>query len=421
MTKYRFERDVPLYDRADILVVGGGPAGVAAAIGAARCGKSVILLEHSGQLGGMGTLGNVSVFMGIGNVTGIYREIVSEMLPSVPLPENHQGSIWPQYSPFRLRHYLNEKLEREGVQVLFHVSFAGAVVEEGRVNAVVANSREGLVAFEASAIVDCTGDARVAIDAGADYTSGRESDGMTQPMTLMFMMQNTGKPVQRELPEGCYAYEDVSELPQGRRLYWEQGDSGTLLVNMTRVRGNGSNIRDIAYAEKESLRQAFSVADYLQRTGFENYILSHVPGQVGVRETNQIVGLYTLTEEDVVGGRRFPDVVAQTNYEIDIHNPDGKSGTDERHVSGYDIPYRCMIPQNVKGLLVAGRSISATHVAMSSMRVQATCYALGQAAGVAASIAVDAGVSPEDISIEALHQSLQRQNVVFFKPDTPGH
>lgn len=415
MNRYTFRRDVAVYGKSDILVVGGGPAGVAAAIAAARRGKRVTLLEQSGQLGGMGTLGNVSVFMGVGNVTGIYREIVSEALPQQLVPDDHKGSIWPQYNPFRLRHYLNEKLEKEGVNVLFHVSCAGTVIEQGQVKAIIANSREGLLAFEADVFIDCTGDGRVAIEAGADYTSGREADGMTQPMTLMFMMQNTGRPVIRQLPEGCYRYENVSDLPQGRLLHWEQSEPGSLLVNMTRVRGNGANVKDVSYAEKESLRQAFSVADYLQRNGFENYTLSHIPGQVGVRETNQIVGHYTLTEDDILSSRRFDDVVAQTNYEIDIHNPDGKAGTDEREVKGYDIPYRCMLPQGVKGLLVAGRSISATHVAMSSMRVQATCYALGQAAGIAAAIASDQGIPPEHVGMDELRHALSLQNVVFFK------
>jgi hypothetical protein len=159
----------------------------------------------------------------------------------------------------------------------------------------------------------------------------------------------------------------------------------------------------------------FSVANYLQRNGYENYILSHVPGQAGVRETNQIVGLYPLTEDDLTSGRRFDDVVAQTNYEIDIHNPTGGASTDERRVDGYDIPYRCMVPVNVEGLIVAGRSISATHVAMSSMRVQATCYALGQAAGIAASLSIETETSVSDISIPKLHERLSAQGVRFLK------
>jgi hypothetical protein len=408
------QRTVPVYDTADVVVIGGGPAGTAAAISAARCGRKTLLLEHTGQLGGMGTLGNVSVFMGVGNVTGIYREFISEFLPAA-LPDSHHVSIWPQYSPFELRHYLNQKLEKEGVKVYYHTSFVSAIKQDNRVTSVIASTREGLKAFEGSVFIDCTGDARVAADAGVPIRSGRDEDGLTQPMTLMFMMQDTGKPARQYLPEDGYRYESVSDLPQGRQLVWGGTGDGMLLVNMTRVKGNGAKIEDINYAEKEALRQVFSVANYLQRNGHENYILSHVPGQVGVRETNQIVGLYTLTEDDLTNGQRFDDVVAQTNYEIDIHNPTGEKSTDERKLSGYDIPYRCMIPANVEGLIVAGRSISATHVAMSSMRVQATCYALGQAAGHAASLAIEAGTPVAAIPIQQLHEQLTAQGVDFVK------
>lgn len=407
-------RRVPVYDNADVVVIGGGPAGTAAAISAARSGKKTILLEQSGQLGGMGTLGSVSVFMGVGNVTGIYRELISEFMPAA-LPESHHVSIWPEYSPFELRHYLNGKMEKEGVQVYYHVSFVSAVMQDKRITSVIANTREGLKAFAGAMFIDCTGDARVAEEAGVPLRSGRDGDGLTQPMTLMFLMQDTGKPVRQYLPEDCYRYESESDLPQGRRLIWGGTGDGRLLVNMTRVKGNGSRIEDVNYAEKEGLRQAFSVVHYLQRNGHENYILSHVPGQTGVRETNQIVGRYTLTEDDLTSGRRFEDVVAQTNYEIDIHNPAGGANTDERKLSGYDIPYRCMIPVEVEGLIVAGRCISATHVAMSSMRVQATCYALGQAAGVAAALAIDGNNSASSVSMTDLHNQLAKQGVVFMQ------
>jgi hypothetical protein len=413
-TSYDFQRKVKTYASADVIVIGGGPAGTAAAISAARRGKKVILLEKSAQLGGMGTLGNVSIFMPIGNVTGIYRELISEVLAEY-LPEQHDVSIAPQYSPFILRQYLNEKMKKEGVQVIYHTECVGTVKEGSRLKAVIVSTREGLQAFEGLQFIDCTGDARVAIDSGVPFTSGRDEDGLTQPMTLMFMMQNTGKPIKPILPEGCYHYNEISDLPQGRHLFWEHNSEGLLLVNMTRVKGNGAKIADVNYAETEALRQVFSIVHYLQRNGFETYALSHVPNQVGVRETNQIRGLYTLTEQDVVEGRRFQDVVAQTNYEIDIHSPDGKKTTDERKVHGYDIPYRCMVPNDVENLLVAGRSISATHVAMSSMRVQPTCYALGQAAGIAAAIALDEACRTRDISINVLHDALQEQNVMFLK------
>ncbi|GMK44773.1 membrane protein [Paenibacillus glycanilyticus] len=414
MTTYSFSREVETYKHADVVIIGGGPAGTAAAISAARCGKKVVLLEKTAQLGGMGTIANVSVFMPIGNVTGIYRELIAEMLAE-SLPAGHDESIAPQYSPFMLRHYLNEKMKKENVDVYFHCEFVGTVQEGGRIKAVIVSTREGLKAFEGECFIDCTGDARVAIEAGVPYTTGRESDGLTQPMTLMFTMQDTGKPVTPILPEGCYEYKEVSDLPQGRRLYWEQNNDGSLLVNMSRVKANGAKIEDINYAETEALRQVFSIAYYLQKTGFENYALTHIAPQTGTRETNQIVGLYTLNEQDLTSGARFKDVVAQTNYEIDIHSPDAQKTTDERKIDGYDIPYRCMVPEAFDNLLIAGRSISATHVAMSSMRVQATCYALGQAAGIAASLSIDDAATMQNIAIDKLHDILEDQGVKFKK------
>src|SRR5262249_19607681 len=128
---YSFQRQVETYLHADVVVIGGGPAGAAAAISAARCGKKVALLEKSAQLGGMGTLANVSIFMPVGNVTGIYREIISEMLAEY-LPADHDQSIAPQYSPFLLRQYFNEKMKKENVQVFYHCEFIGAVHEGGR-------------------------------------------------------------------------------------------------------------------------------------------------------------------------------------------------------------------------------------------------------------------------------------------------
>ncbi|MBP3966676.1 FAD-dependent oxidoreductase [Paenibacillus lignilyticus] len=413
LNSYTFERQIDTYAYADVVVIGGGPAGTAAAIGAARSGKKVALLEKSAQLGGMGTLGNVSIFMPIGNVTGIYREMIAEMLAEY-LPEGHDESIAPQYSPFLLRHYLNEKMKKENVHVYFHSEFVGTIREGNKIKAVIMSTREGLKAFEGERFIDCTGDARVAIDAGVPFTTGREEDGLTQPMTLMFQMTNTGSPVTPFLPEGCYEYKEVSDLPQGRRLYWEQNNNGTLLVNMSRVKANGAKIEEVNYAETEALKQVFSIAYYLQKTGYGNYSLSHIASQTGVRETNQIEALYRLTEQDLVTGARFPDVVAQTNYEIDIHSPDAAKTTDERKIDGYDIPYRCMVPEAIDNLLVAGRSISATHVAMSSMRVQATCYALGQAAGAAAAISMDRETAMRDVPMNELHEQLKKQGVKFF-------
>lgn len=139
---YGFQRQVDLHAKADVVVLGGGPAGTAAAISASRCGKKVILLEKSGQLGGMGTLGNVSIFMPIGNVTGIYREMIAEVMAEY-LPDNHDASIAPQYSPFALRYYLNEKMKKENVDVYYHAEFIGVISGQRQIQAVIVSTREG--------------------------------------------------------------------------------------------------------------------------------------------------------------------------------------------------------------------------------------------------------------------------------------
>jgi hypothetical protein len=408
---YKLERNVPVYETTDVIVVGGGPAGVAAALAARRLGKSVLLIEQSAQLGGMATLGNVAVFMWTGTFTGIFKEIWKEFGPADD--QQREKPTPPQFDPFLFRYYLNDKTAREGVQVLLHTTFVAAIKEESRVCGVVVHTREGMQALRGGVIIDCTGDARVAIDAGAEFTSGRPADGLTQPMTLMFSMQDTGRPVVPVLPTGCYYYEKVADLPQGRLLHFHLDNTRTLLVNMTRVKGHGAKIDDVAHAEQEALRQVFSVAHYLQRHGFPTYILSHVAAQTGVRQTNQVRGLYTLTEKDVVAGRRCDDVVAQSNYGIDIHDPTGKKECDLRRVGLYDIPYRCLVPQGLEGLLVAGRAISADHVAMSSMRVMPTCFALGQAAGVAAALAIDGPCALKDMPVTKLHEYLKKQGVEF--------
>ncbi len=194
-----------------------------------------------------------------------------------------------------------------------------------------------------------------------------------------------------------------------------------MLVNMTRVRGHGARIGEISRCEREALAQVFGVVDFLQRNGFPTYTLAHVAAEIGVRETHQIVGRYTLRQEDMTAARRFPDVATQNNYEIDIHNPTGKGGCDERAVGLYDIPLRCLVPaRGANNLLVAGRALSASHVAMSSARVMPVCFGMGQAAGVAAALAVEQGIGTVgDIPLSPFHACLREQGVTFLAAAHP--
>ncbi len=406
-----YSNDISPLAAADVLVAGGGPAGIAAALTARRCGKSVLLVERSAQLGGMATLAGVSIWMPVGNLTGLYREIVAELKLHDNKSREFQATrvFAPLFNPFIYRQYLNHKLEAAGVEVFLHTDIVAYT--DG---ALVVNTLEGLRAVTGRVIVDATGDARVARDAGVPCRHGRPADGLTQPMTLMFQMQDTGRPVTPvEMPD-CPRYASVADLPQARLLHWEDKTTGTLLVNMTRVRGFGASTRERGDAEREGLRQVFGVAAFLQRTSHPTYVLSHIGGEIGVRETWQIEGVYTLTEDDIRRRCRFDDVVAQTNYMIDIHNPNGAGGCDIQKVDTYDIPYRSLVPASgPANLIVAGRALSATHAAMSSVRVQPTCMALGQAAGCAAALAIDQDLAMRDVPTTALRQGLQSQGVEF--------
>ncbi|MEI6602053.1 MAG: FAD-dependent oxidoreductase [Clostridia bacterium] len=411
MKNYSIDLNLRTIDKADVVVIGGGPSGVAAAIAAARNKKRVILIETSAQLGGMATLGGVAIYMPVGNFTGIFKELMTEFIPKQVEDALNGKDPWPfafQFNPILFRHYLNMKMEREGVQVYYHTTFAKTIKDGNCLRAIVVNTREGLFVIEGKRFVDCTGDARVAIDAGANYTTGREEDHVTQPVTLMMIMQNTHQPVDSTLPEDCYFYETVEDLPQGRLLSWERCGDGSMLINMTRVKGNGARIEDINYFEKEALKQALSVANYLQRNGYPTYKLVNVAPQAGVRQTNQVEGLYKLGEVDIFNALQHADAVASTNYGIDIHSPDGAKTCDVRDVSTYDIPYRCMVPVGIENLLVSGRAISATHVAMSSARVMPTCYALGEAAGVAVALSIDKDCALKDIPIKDLENNFKK-------------
>ena len=417
MGRIELRRDVPELMGVDVCVVGGGPAGTAAAVAAHRCGKSVVLLERSAQLGGMATIGSVAIWMSVGTLTGFYAEICRDLELS-----DSKGRDWettrtfaPRFNPFRVRHYLNCKLREIGVTVHFHMEFVAAVKEGEMITHVVVATREGLRAIRARQFIDCTGNADVAIDAGVPTHSGRDQDGATQPMTLMFIMQDTGREVPPHLPKGCPRYDRVEDLPQGRRLYWEDKKTGTLLVNMTRVSGNAARIADASRCEREALAQVFGVVLFLQDNGFPTYVLAHVGHQTGARETNQIVGRYTLDMEDLTEGRRFDDVATQNDYGIDIHNPTGGSGCDERKIGLYDIPLRCLIPQcGAANLLVAGRCLSASHIGMSSARVMPVCFGMGQAAGVASALAAENGVEHVgDIDSSVFHARLYEQGVRF--------
>jgi len=421
------ERDVAVALDADVLVVGGGPAGIAAAVAAGRSGARTALVERHGFLGGTGTAGLVTIFMpwernGQAVVAGLFAEIRERM-------STHLGGIeGPLFDPEALILTALDMLEDAGVELLLHSPAVDVVRDGEAVRAVALASKGGLRAAAGKVIVDCTGDADIAALAGCPTVKGRPQDGLTQPLTACFHVGGVDLDAMPPGADMTAAYRAARErgevdCPREDVLYMRTVHPGGLLFNTTRVTHvDGSDAAGLTRAEILARRQAEAIFGILKRefAAFRDAFIVRVAAQVGVRETRHIVGEYTLTGDDALECRRFGDSIACCCYPIDIHSPDGE-GTVLRSLQGdyYEIPYRCLLPRGVDNLLVAGRPISADHVAHSSLRIMPTCFALGEAAGVAAALAVGEGVQPRQVPAEKLRAELVSRGA-FVGEKPPG-
>lgn len=399
----------------DVVVAGGGPAGTAAAIASARLGAETLLVERYGFLGGMGTAALVNPFMkyyagGKQLVKGIFQEITERLKDAGAF-----GGAGHPYSfdPEELKYTLNEMASESGVMLQFHTLVCDAAADDGEITALIAESKSGRQVLKAGIYIDCTGDGDIAARSGAQFEQGRSSDGQCQPASMLFIMG--GVKVQENAVE--FPVPGEHRLPQGRVLFFKMPREGEVLVNMTRVVNlDATDVNDLTMAELEARRQVREIVVYLRQNvkGFEKSYLVQTGCQVGIRESRRIMGEYVLTADDVLRCAKFSDAIARCSYMIDIHNPVGQGTVIKRLPPGewYDIPYRCLLPKGFKNLLVAGRCISSTHEAHSSLRIQPTCYALGQAAGTAAALAARKGIVPRDLDAGLIQKSLSGQDAL---------
>ncbi len=448
--------------RCRVLVVGGGPAGLGAAMGAAQAGTDTILVERYGFLGGNATAALVMPWMSFytqrGSAThvdptrlmpqdhGPGEPVVGGALATVlgrlyaiggAIPPSADTGFTVPFDPEVLKPALQSVLDDLGVRVLLHAFASGVTGDTGHPTGVVFESKSGPLVIEADVIVDATGDGDIAALAGAPYDVGRDEDGLAQPMTLMFRMMDFDhtafnayigeNPGQWRGVHGLWdlvskatAAGDLS-LPREDILFFATTHEGEVALNCTRVTGAmGTNVWDLTRAEWESHRQMAQIAAFMQKyvPGFAGSHLCQSGVQVGVRETRRIRGAYTMTGADVLDARKFPDAIARGTYPVDIHNPTGKGTRLDRLPAGewYEIPLGCLLPQEVDRLLVAGRCISGTHEAHSSYRVTPTCMATGQAAGVTAALAAGAGERPSAVPVGAVQRELLRQGALLRSP-----
>ena len=426
--------EIPIIDEVDVLVVGGGPAGIGAALSAARLGAKTLIVEQFNCLGGVATSGghnHFSLFTSWGAhderiVGGVAEEMRRRMLDGGYA--TYSGGCL-DFDVEGIKILFDRMTAEAGVDVLYYTFYCDTLTEGDTVVGGIIQNKSGRGAILAHRVVDCTGDGDAAYHAGAAFEQGRPQDGRCQPCTLMFTIGGVDWPrvaewranyQRREVWLKAQA-EGIMEPFQDQIMGFWHTDvlPDQVGVNMTHlVDVDTTRARDLTWATIEGRRQAHHLVDVFRQVvpGMEKcYLISTAPA-LGLRESRRIAGVVTLAAEDVMSGRRWADAVCYGSFFIDIHNPagPGMSGQTWRPAPGfhYQIPYRAMVPEKIDDLLVAGRCISTDHVALGSTRIMSTCMALGQAAGAAAMLSLHEEVPPRELDAQLLRMQLRKQGAV---------
>lgn len=434
MKTISYSKPLPIRKQYDVVVCGAGPAGICAAVAAARQGAKVGLLERYGIPGGNLTCGSVGPILGMVS-KGTMRDEVVALLGVAG--NDMDGTTGVAHDMEKARIALTEFIHHENIDVYLQTMASDVWMEENTVKGVVISTKEGLQVLGASVVIDSTGDGDIAAFAGCEFEKGRD-DGKMQPVTLEFTLDQ----VDEDTGILCIGDIDNVQFRGQRFLDWckEQAESGKIpgqtaavrlhptvhrgsrQVNTTQANGYDSTKLETIYdAELELRRQIPVLQRFFQENlpGYENCKVVSSACTTGIRESRRVMGEYCITADDCVSGARFPDVIVHNaEFLIDIHNPVG-SGQAEKKIQSckpYDIPYRCFVPRRVDGLYLAGRCISGTHRAHASYRVMSICMAMGEAVGIAASMCAAQGVTPRALDVRMLQDRMMRQGIELFDP-----
>ena len=454
-------RQTPARARVDVLVCGGGTAGAIAALAAAQQGASVALVEQQGFCGGVNTYACVN---GVGGwqydldgrplISGLpldVMQMVAELgggdveqigrlrRPTPDGPDYRDGGLgcfWVRTNPEMMKLALDRMLKAAGVHLLYGTMVTEPVLDGHRVRGGIIESKSGRQAILADVTIDATGDGDIAARAGAEFEFGRPEDGACQPMTMIFTVgkSNVDKlwfrpdepdPEADPLVRGRYGAAvtlarqrgEITRNPNDILCAATQigPNSDVQMVNFTRIQGLSAVDADDLTAAwivgREQVHEAVAFMRKYVRGCPEAFLIS--TAGLGLRESRRIAGEYTLTGDDVLNGRSFGDQIARGIYLLDIHNPTeiGQPSTLQMLDAPYGIPYRCLIPRKIDGLLVAGRCISGDHVALASYRIQSHCMAMGQAAGTAGALSAQYGCMPRDLPFADLAERLLQDGV----------
>jgi hypothetical protein len=430
-------RQIPVYGEYEVTVLGGGPAGIAAAVAAARAGRRTLLIERYGFLGGMGTAAGVTNFCGLhANVHGemhrVVQGIASELLDRIDhlgglnAPHLILGKILAQaYDTAAYKIAADDLLAAHKVDILFHALGAGVVMgDAAHIGALMVETKAGRQAVRSDIFIDCSGDGDLAAWAGARFEVGDNAGSMLFP-SMMFRLNGIDPdqagdawrtiPALMEQAEAAgthhFPRKAVIVRPQKSAIEWR--------VNFTQLaRADGTAIKglqpdDLTRGEIDGRRQAVDAFQFLRTVpGFEKAYIVDLPPQLGIRETRRVVGGYMLSGEDVLGCASFDDSIGVNGWPMEQHvagNVIFKFPPIPQSRGFNELPYRMLTPEGLDNLLVAGRCASMTHDGQSAARVSGACFVMGEAAGTAAALALSGNTIPRDIAVEKLQQALKQQ------------
>jgi len=439
-------RKTPVIREVDVLVAGGGPAGIGAALAAAAEGARVLVVERHGMLGSVWTAGLMNPFFDPEKGWTV-RKLIDRMKAAGAWNAGEKregGRPSPVFDVELMKYVLESMLTESNVEFWYHALITQAIVEGDRVRGAIVESKSGREAVLAKVSIDCTGDGDLAARAGVPFVLGREKDGLAQPLTLMFEIDNIERlgdrkaadlkihGIYRELSRAIEKHQLPIRLPYGPQRSGtpylirvpRPGAAAIQATHMYKV--DCTDTRALTKAIVEGRRQVHEVFMRALKCipGMENIRLTVTAPTVGVRECRHLEGRYRLDIQDLQFARSFDDAVTSTNFHIDLHELDPNSnapklelppGVDRMTIPMCDIPYRSLLPKHLTGLLFAGRCISGSHLAHASYRVTGTCMATGQGAGLAAALSARRGVTPDKIDGRELHAELVKRGAIFRK------
>ena len=420
--------NLPVILSTDVLVCGGGPAGVGAAVRAGRMGADVTIIESLDCLGGIATAGMMSHWTGYSS-SKILSEIFERSRKKCKVlgrdEKNECSDIVINQEVLKI--VLDEMACESNVKTLFYTMACEAIVDDGRIIGVVVQNKNGRGIIKAKTVIDATGDGDIAASAGVPYFKGRETDGKMQPCTIMFKVG--GVDYSRAVFPGSFETkvntdkgelqalaQEILPFPAGHVLLYKQTTTGTVCCNMTNcIDVDGTDAQSMTRGIQVCRLQLEPIIKFLREyvPGYENCWLMSTAHLLGIRETRHFKGIQSLSADDILEAKVYENwVVRQAFFNFDVHNMSGSS-IDETGVQkewkqpeAYTIPYGCLLPENIEGLLLSGRNISGSHLAHSNFRVMPIAMAVGEAAGAAAVLSLKNGQLLRDVNVSDIQKEV---------------